>query len=494
MRFHRESRDDRYDVAVIGAGLGGLAAGAMLAKAGRKVLVVERHDRPGGYAHAFKRKRYQFDSAVHLMSGGGRGPVAALLRELRVDSRVEFARVDPFYTATFPGLRIDAPLGTQAFVEAHARAFPRERAGFEELLATCHALREETERIEELGRLEAVLENARSLPTLRRYHRSTLGQVLDAQLGDERARSAVAALWPYLGLPPSRLSFHYFAMMLASYVEDGAWYCMGSFQKLADALAAALVRDGGELLLKSSVRRIRVENGRAAGIVLENGQSIDAPTVVANGDARQTYEELVGFEHLSDGAAKELRALEPSLSAFVVYGATTLDLRARGAAHEMFLYDTWSHDEDYANALRGRPSRIGFTVPTFADATLAPPDEQLFSITVLLPHALERSWRAEKERYEAALLGKAEQAFPGLRASLRFVESATPRTFERYTRNGAGAMYGFAVTPEQVGPGRLAQSGSIGGLVLAGHWTRPGPGVQGAIASGVDAARAILSR
>ncbi|MEZ4216969.1 MAG: NAD(P)/FAD-dependent oxidoreductase [Myxococcota bacterium] len=492
MRFHRESRDDRYDVVVIGAGLGGLAAAARLAKAGRKVLVVERHDRPGGYAHAFKRKRYQFDSAVHLMSGGGTGPVAALLGELGVADRVDLVRVDPFYAAVFPGLRIDAPLGVEPFLDAHARAFPGERAGIAGFLRDCLAIREETERVEELGRLDAVLTHARSLPTLRRYHRSTLARVLDAHVGDAHAKAALGALWPYLGLPPSRLSFHYFAMMLAAYLEQGAWYCRGSFQRLADALAFAIVRDGGEVLLKSSVRRVCVDGGRVAGVVLENGQRIDAPVVVSNADARQTFEEMVGLEHLPEGAGKELAAFEPSLSAFVVYGATTLDLAAAGAAHEMFLYRTWSHDEDHANALRGRPSRIGFTVPTLADGVLAPEGEHLFAITVLLPMSLERSWRAAKERYEDELLRQAERAFPGLRASLRFVESATPRTFERYTRNTDGAMYGWAARPEQVGHGRLAARGAVAGLHLAGHWTQPGPGVQGAVASGVAAARTVL--
>ena len=160
----------------------------------------------------------------------------------------------------------------------------------------------------------------------------------------------------------------------------------------------------------------------------------------------------------------------------------------------MFIYDTWDHDEDYTEALAGETRRIGFTVPTFADPSLAPDGEDLFMITVLLPHTLVRSWRDEKELRCNRLIDIADAAFPGLREHLTFAEAATPRTLERYTRNSGGAMYGWSATPGQVGPLRLPPTSSIDGLHLAGHWTQPGPGVYGAIASGLAAALAISKR
>jgi prolycopene isomerase len=329
-------------------------------------------------------------------------------------------------------------------------------------------------------------------PTLARYRRATLEDVARSYLRDPRARAAFGALWPYLGLPPSKVSFLYFATMLISYVEDGAWYCKGSFQELASALAYSLRKNGGELLLKSSVRRIRVEDGAARGVVLENGQRIEAPVVISGVDASQTLEELVGVDQLDRHTVRALRRLRPSLSAFLVYAGTSLDLGRAGAAHEMFLYDTWDHDQDYANALRGDFSRIGFSVPTLTDPSLAPPDHHAFQITVPLPYELSASWRRDKNRFTEKLLARAERTFPGLQEKLVFAIGGTPRTLERYTRNQRGAMYGWELTPNQVGPGRLTQEGPISGLLLAGHWTRPGAGVYGALSSGLGAARRVL--
>jgi prolycopene isomerase len=228
------------------------------------------------------------------------------------------------------------------------------------------------------------------------------------------------------------------------------------------------------------------------GVVLENGQRIAAPVVISGADAHQTFDELVGTHELPRRFAQSVRSMKHSLSAFVVYGATDLDLRAAGAAHEMFAYRVWDHDEDYANLLRGEITRVGITVPTLADSSLAPAGEHLFQLTVLLPYDVVPSWRVEKNRYTDLLLAEAELYLPGLRDHLRFAEGASPRTFERYTRNHAGAMYGWDVSPDQTGPLRLEQETPIKGLHLAGHWTQPGSGVYGVIASGVRAAQRAL--
>ena len=230
-----------------------------------------------------------------------------------------------------------------------------------------------------------------------------------------------------------------------------------------------------------------------AGVVLEHGQRISAPVVVSNVDARQTFEELVGTEHLEPRFLRTLRRGRDSLSAFLVYGGTSLDLRAAGANHEMFLYDTWDHDEDDANLRRGEFSRIGLSVPTLTDPGLAPEGHHAFQITVPVPHDLVPSWRDEKSRITEQLLDRAERWYPGLREGLVLAEGATPRTLERYTLNHQGAMYGWELTPDQVGPGRLPEENALQGLVLAGHWTRPGAGVYGALSSGLSAARRILA-
>jgi len=497
MRFHEEAARDAYDAIVVGSGVGGLTTAALLARAGRSVLVVERHDRPGGYAHAFRRRGYRFDSAVHLV--GGCEPVPfeeggllhRLLEQLGVRERCRFTRVDPCYRVEWPGLTLEAPCDLERFVEAHVEQFPAEAKGVRGFVEDCLAIRAEASRAEEdVG--PGPLASPERFPLLLRYRRATLARVLADRLADPGARAALAALWPYLGLPPSRVSFLYFATMLMSYVADGAYYCRGTFQSLAEALVAALERDGGELVLRGLVRRILVEDGRAAGVVLENGQRVRAPLVVSNADARQTVEELVGPEHFPARFRRRLAGAAASTSAFVVYAATTLDLTRAELGHETFLYPGPDHEASHAGGLRGAPAWLSLTAPSRVDPDLAPPGEHLLVLTTLVGTDPATRWSEAKPRLRDALLERAARRLPGLAGALRYAEAATPRTMERYTRNEAGSIYGFDVTPAQVGPGRLDNRTPLPGLYLAGHWTRPGGGITGVVRSGMRTARLVL--
>jgi prolycopene isomerase len=302
----------------------------------------------------------------------------------------------------------------------------------------------------------------------------------------------IGTLWPYLGLPPSRVSFVYFATMLMSYLADGAYYCRGSFQRFADALAAAVVTHGGEVVLRTPVRRIRVEDGAARGVVLENGQRIDAPLVLSNADATQTVEELVGRDAFPRRYVAGLRRMKPSLSAFVTYAAAEVELSPETTAHETFFFPSTDHDAAHASSVAGRPSWFSLTVPTLSDPGLAPAGRHLMILTTLVSYGSGAGWREAKAPLADHLLDLAERHVSGLREQICFQESATPRTMERYTRNTDGAIYGWEVSPAQVGPRRLGQATPIEGLHLVGHWTQPGGGVYGVVSSGLQVVRSLL--
>jgi prolycopene isomerase len=280
--------------------------------------------------------------------------------------------------------------------------------------------------------------------------------------------------------------------MLIDFLFNGAHCPRGGAQRLADAYVTGLEANGGELLLRAAVRRILVDNRRVTGVMLENGQRIRAPLVISNASAPQTFDELVGYQHLPRAYVRALQQMRPSLSAIMGYMATDLPLHEMDVDHDMFLYSDWDHDEVFRKMVAGEPTMVGITIPTLIDPSLAPPGEHLVITISEIPFDASDSWRQTKERYAAGLLDRVETVIPGLRDKVTFFEGASPRTFERYTLNDAGAIYGWERCPEQSGANTLSRRTPIKGLTLCGHWTQPGGGIINVVVSAMMNARDIL--
>lgn len=477
-----------YDVAVVGAGLGGLSAAALLARAGRRVIVVERNKAPGGYAQAFRRGPYTFDPAIHAT--GEVEFLSNLLRFAGVEDRVEFLPVDTLFGMVYPDLRMTLPFGLEPVTEALASRFPDEKAGIRRLLALRDQIFLEASQLPHQLGLRDLDAAAERFPTFFRYRSATVQEAVAEHLVDPRLQSLIASMWPYLGTPPSRASFLFFSQILGTLIE-GTYYVRGSFQTLVDAFVAAIEAQGGEVILDCEVTGIAVEDGAVRGLELADGHSVSASTVVSNADATHTLKKLVGEDHLPKPYVSKLDRLMPALSAFSIYTATTMDLAALGAAHETFVFRHWDHDESYGDIMAGRPGGMWISAPSMVDPSLAPPGEHTVVLTTLARFDAA-DWHAEADRFADLLLDELDWVFPGFRATMTLLVPATPRTFQRYAGTRDGAVYGWEATPRQIANGRLPHETPVPGLFLSGAWTQQAHGCLRVIVSGEQVARLVL--
>ncbi len=488
-----QPRRNTYDVIVVGSGIGGTTAGALLAKAGLSVLVAEQGDGPGGYAHAFHRGPYVLDPAVHLI--GDESLFDGLLRHLEVRDACTFLHTDVFYTARFPGLTFHAPLGGVArFVDAHVAALPQQERSIRAFWDLCVQIHREAHTMParlSLRDLDGAVDQS---PVLFKYRRATLGDVLREVFDDHRAANLCAAGSTILGLAPSRLPFQMFAQLVLSYVTHQGFYCQGGAQGIVGALVSALQSCGSELVVRNRVRQILVQEGRARGVVLSDGREILAPIVISNAAVPQTFGDLVAPAHLPEPFLKKIGRMRPSISGFLLLAATRLDLRQFETSHQVFPYENWDVEEVFARTAAARETPpLAFFHPSLVDGTLAPPGEHLALTSMFRPYDVGIPWAQERERCKSMVLRALETAYPGFQEALVFADTATPETLLRFTLNTGGAIYGWENSLEHIGSKRPAQRTPVAGLYLAGHWTHPGSGFLRAAVSGMLAARLALA-
>lgn len=515
---------DRCDVSIIGAGLGGLMAGALLARQGHQVAIFDQHYVAGGCATMYSRvsqgERYQFDIGLHYVGDcqpGGRLP--KLLEQAGVEVEFLPMDMDGFDTIVLPGLTFPIPAGHDAYRDRLVQFFPSEVRGIDRyvrLLKEVDALSAEINRERRglsatAGLLWTAATKARLAP---RYQNATMAQVLDDCTQDPALRAVILGQSGDYGLPASRVSamLH---MGLANHYFKGAWYPKGGGQVIADRLCEVIESHGGVVCLRKTVEKILVLDGKACGVQVrgmrQDSQKVLSKQVLSNADIRRTMLELLPQDSLPPDQWRRAQNWQMGGAIFLSCFGIRGDLRERGLGpRNYWCFDSLDTEGIYGDITKGRldPRAVYITSASLKDPdTHGHTPEGVMGVEVMcLSPGRAEAWGvrqeevqsgayrhnaeylAHKQRVEEQLLDRLEAQFPGCKERLVFRESATPVTHTRFTRATDGTGYGLAATPDQFMKGRPGYRGPIPGLFLAGANTRSGHGIVGALSSGRAAA------
>jgi all-trans-retinol 13,14-reductase len=482
----------KYDVIVIGAGMGGLTAGALLARQGLRVLLLEQAAGTGGYVTSFQRDGFTFDATGSFLGGCEEGgEFHRILAQTGALQHLRFIRVETARNI-YPDFSLDLHLrgGFEEYIKEVRSLFPEERKGLEEYLGLIRTIGDEIGLLEKITWWRKVL-----FPFffwhLIRNEQASLGQVLDRYVHGEGIKRVLSTLPAHL--PPSRLSVLCAAALIAKVLAQGVWYPRGGMGAIPRALETAFVEGDGEVRVKTEVERIEVQGGRVTGVVTRDGDLFSTERVVAAINIRRALGKLLSEEWSTSFGW--VHTLEYSLPSFLVYLGVKMDVD-RSALRYFTYLSPGDAQAEYEQLVRGEmpadPTMI-ITIPTLLDPFLAPPGYHVVRLMTPAPHRGLKEWgwndrsryRIIKEEVAQQLVRMAEaRCIPGLSHHITRIETATPLTLERYTANEGGATYGLAPTPSQFGRGRPANKTPIKGLYLAGHYTRPSHGIVGAAISG----------
>jgi phytoene dehydrogenase-like protein len=496
-----------YDVIVIGAGLGGLSAATFLASEGLRVLLLERHNIPGGYATSFVRGRYEFEVALHELSGIGppenRGGLYRYLDSLGVTKEVDFIHIPNLYRAIYPDLDITLKADRASFEQQLCQTFPHEADGIRRFVKRIFDLRGDLIKISIKGGSGSPLTLPLRLPHFFRYLPTSWGHVLNRDVKDPRARAVLSQYWGYVGMPPSKISFIYFATTLASYLRRGAAFPTGRSQALANAFIARLEAYGGVARMGCGVQRITLtpSNERINGVITDQGEEINADWVISNADPITTCRELIGANKVPTAFTTQLQSSEVAASTVNVYLGVAQSHEKLGLDdHEIFINSDYDFESQY-QMMRSLdlPPAIALTCYNVIYPDISPPGT---SIVVLTALSYAEPWYqippteyvATKNRLADAMITLAEKVAPGLREYTEVVEVSTPLTNIRYAGTLGGSIYGFNQPPRDNPIWRMPHKGPLEGLYFVGAWTQPGGGFEPAIRSGRQAGWRILRK
>jgi phytoene dehydrogenase-like protein len=497
----RSEMKTRYDVAIIGGGVSGLTAGAILAKAGLNVGIFEKEPQTGGYLAAFTRGGFRFDSSVKWLNECAPGgmvhrvfsfigddmpvcPVKKRIKRYIVGERQYLLTDDPFQ-----------------MLSTLAADYPEAAGGLAKFGGKVRLLADKMKDIQTSFRAPETMSPAERLRFALRMGLWFL------PISPLVRMSGIEGLAKYFGDSPVRLLFPSEQTFMAV-ITPFAWALSHNYQNLPPGgssvipqwLSSKLVSSGGAV--HTGCRVTGVSKGRGANmtLTLEDGAEIQADYVLSSGDIHSLYSELLTRDTRTQRIVRKLESAEVYDSEVNVFLGLDCPAGDLGMGEEMVTLFTPNLERCDHNT--GDPDTGAITVvsPTATDPSLAPAGKGTLAISMACPYpawrGLERNsseYRDRKEKYAERLISRIERGLlPGLSAHIECVNVATPLTYQRYTGNRFGSIMGMRPSSRNVRNRLAFQRTAVPGLFLCGHWTEYGGGVPMAVKSAANAAILIM--
>jgi all-trans-retinol 13,14-reductase len=471
---------EKLDAVVIGSGIGGLAAAAILSKAGKRVLVLEQHTKAGGCCHTFGKNGLEFDTGIHYIGRMQEGSSGRFILDQITEGQLDWAATaSPFDIMVLegPNGRKEFPMysGTKAYIKGLKDKFPQEEAVIDKFMKLVKAVSN--------GSIYLVLLKVLPLPVaqflskcalLTRFspflHASTqsLAEVLQKLGASPELQAVLSYIFPTYGVTPSHTTFAMHALLIDHYLK-GAFYPRGGSSEIAFHTIPVIQRAGGAVLTRATVQSVLLDSaGKACGVSVKKGQelvNIYCPIVISNAGLFNTYEHLLPESaRCLPGVKQQLQMVRPGLSMFSIFiclRGSKKDLGLQSTNY--YVYFDINMDkamEKYISQTKEKaPEHIPLlfiAFPSAKDPTWEDRFPDRSTMILLVPTAFEwfEEWQEEpqgkrgtdyekvKNTFIEASMSVVMKLFPHLEGKVESVTGGSPLTNQFFLAAPRGAPYG----------------------------------------------------
>lgn len=515
-RYRSGRAAEHYDCIVIGSGIGGLCCAALQARLGRRVCVLEQHYTAGGFTHSYERAGFEWDVGVHYI-GDVHKPRHTLRRvfDLISDGQLQWARMDAVYDRIIIGKRtVDFVAGRERLGASLKSHFPDEAQAIDAYLALIERVARSAQKYfagQAMPRLAARAYNAVRPLMVPKACFQTVREVLEGLTRNQELISVLAGQWGDYGVVPRDAAFLMHATVVKHYF-DGGNYPVGGSWRIADSIIPVIRAAGGEVFTYARVKEILIEDGRATGVLMANGDRLRAAAVVSDAGARLTFGELLPqAERERHGYAAKLAQVKPSAAHLCLYAGFSGSAVALGLPRtNLWVYPSIDHEGNvarFAQDLNAPFPMLYISFPSAKDPEWDAryPGKSTVEVLTMGPwepfaqwagttwHRRGADYEALKAKLQERMLEALYRQLPQLRGALAYAELSTPLSTRWFGQASRGEIYGLDHDVQRFKQDWLHPLTPVKGLYLTGQDV-VSAGVGGALMGGFLTTSAMLGR
>ena len=515
-KYKSEMTNENWDAIIIGSGISGLTSARLLADSGKRVLILEKHFKFGGYTHTFKRNNYEWDVGIHYIGGNLHKPNSFLrkLFDYLSNGNLHWARMDDIYDRmVFPDKTYDFITGKGAFLETMISYFPKEEKSIRNYIDLVDQVSKKSLSYYANKAIPGLLGSLAypfmSKPFLK-YAALSTKEVLTGLGCSTELIGVLTGQWGDYGLPPNQSSFGVQAMVARHYWEGGN-YPVGGSRMIAETIIPGIQSNGGKVILSCGVQKVMIKKGSAIGVLLDNGDEIMSKMVISSAGVKNTFEVLLNDENTLSSKTAPINQVEASSGYYCLHIGLNKSAKEIGLNNaNLWVYPDYDHDKNLENYLSDNKHPYPVVFISFPSAKDPSWDKnhpnsatiEVITVAEFSKHKkwANKQWKKRGDEYESfkenisqSLLESLYKHSPNTKEHVDYYELSTPLTSRDLANYKEGELYGINHTPKRFQQKWLRPETKVKNLYLTGQDIVTA-GVSAAMMSGVITSSAILKK